>query len=183
MEKYNFLVIPGLGSSGVTHWQSLWEKQNPERFHRVEQTNWDLPNCDEWIEKLDEEVRKLTKPTYLIAHSLGCLTVVHWAKKYKSDHVIGAFLVAPPDVENSKRLSFIEGFSPIPKDKLPFESVIIASTTDQYASIERANEFAHIWGSKFINIGNKGHINASSNLGNWEEGQDLLNNFIQYCLP
>lgn len=179
MENCNFLVIPGLGSSGATHWQSLWEKQNPERFHRVEQTNWDLPVCHEWIEKLDDEVRKLTESTYLIAHSLGCLTVIHWAKKYTSEMVRGAFLVAPPDVENSKRLSFIEGFSPIPTIKLPFKSIVIASTTDQYASIERANEIAHAWGSEFINIGKKGHINASSNLGNWEEGQGLLRNFIK----
>ena len=33
---------------------------------------------------------------------------------------------------------------------------------------------------EFINIGKKGHINATSNLGNWEEGQDLLNNFIKH---
>ena len=178
MENYNFLTIPGLGSSGSAHWQSLWEKQNPEKFHRVEQINWDLPVCQHWIEKLDEEVRKLCKPTYLIAHSLGCLTVVHWANKYTSEMVKGAFLVAPPDVENSRRLSFIEGFSPIPMIKLPFKSILIASITDQYASIERANELANAWESEFINIGNKGHINATSNLGNWEEGQYLLKNFI-----
>ena len=178
MEKYKFLTVPGLGSSGSAHWQTLWEKQNAEKFQRVEQTNWDLPVCQEWIEKLDEEVKKLTKPTYLIAHSLGCLTVIHWAKKYTSEIVKGAFLVAPPDVENSKRLSFIEGFSPIPTFKLPFKSIVIASTTDQYASIERVEQLAHAWGSEFINIGKKGHINATSNLGHWEEGQDLLNNFI-----
>ena len=178
MEKYKFLTVPGLGSSGPAHWQSLWENQNPKNFHRVEQINWDLPVCHQWIEKLDEEVQKLTELTYLIAHSLGSLTVVHWANNYASEMVKGAFLVAPPDVENSKRLSFIEGFSPIPTFKLPFKSLIIASTTDQYATIERANEFAHAWGSEFINIGKKGHINASSNLGNWEEGQDLLNDFI-----
>jgi uncharacterized protein len=129
---------------------------------------------------LDEEVRKLTKPTYLIAHSLGCLTVVHWANKYSSELVKGAFLVAPPDVENSRRLSFVEGFNPIPTYKLPFKSILIASTTDQYASIARAYEFACAWGSEFINIGKKGHINATSNLGNWEEGQDFLNNFIKH---
>jgi predicted alpha/beta hydrolase family esterase len=178
MQEFNFLTVPGLGSSGAAHWQSLWEKQNPEKFRRVEQISWDLPVCHEWVERLDEEVRKLTKSTYLIAHSLGCLTVVHWANKYSSEMIKGAFLVAPPDVENSRRLSFIEGFSPIPTVKLPFKTVLIASTTDQYASIERANEFANWWGSEFINIGKKGHINAISNLENWEKGQDLLENFI-----
>ncbi len=179
MENYNFLTIPGLGSSGSSHWQSLWEKEFPENFHRVEQNNWDIPVCCQWIEKLDEEVRKLTTPTYLIAHSLGCMTVVHWAIKYRSEMVKGTFLVAPPDVENSRRLSFIEGFSPIPTLKLPFKSIVIASTTDQYASIKRAKEFAQNWGSEFVNVGDKGHINATTNLGNWEEGQNLLDKFIR----
>jgi uncharacterized protein len=179
MKNYKFLTIPGLGSSGVEHWQSLWEKQNPENFHRVEQINWDLPVCQEWTKKLDEEVQNSSVPIYLIAHSLGCLTVVHWARNYHSDKVKGAFLVAPPDVENSKRLSFIEGFSPVPNYRLPFKSTLIASTTDQYASIGRAYEFACAWGSEFINVGKKGHINATSNLGNWEEGQTLLKNFTK----
>jgi uncharacterized protein len=178
MEDHNFLMIPGLGSSGSTHWQSLWEVQYPEKYHRVEQLNWDLPVCDEWIKKLEEEIKKLSTSTYLVAHSLGCLTVVHWANRYKSECISGAFLVAPPDLANSKRLNFIEGFNPVPNIKLPFKSIVIASTTDQYASIERANEFANAWGSEFVNIGKKGHINATSNLGNWEEGQELLNKFI-----
>ncbi len=93
--------------------------------------------------------------------------------------VKGTFLVSPPDVENSRRLSFIEGFSPIPTLKLPFKSIVIASTTDLYASIKRAKEFAQNWGSEFVNVGDKGHINATTNLGNWEEGQNLLDKFIR----
>ncbi|WP_109740956.1 RBBP9/YdeN family alpha/beta hydrolase [Arcicella aurantiaca] len=178
IEQADFLVVPGLGSSGINHWQTLWEKQYSNNFKRVEQNNWDLPVCDVWIKKLSEEVNKLTKPTYLVAHSLGCLTVVHWANNYFSEKIKGAFLVAPADAESSRRLSFLDGFSPIPKEKLPFESIVIASTTDQYATIDRSAEFANAWGSQFINIGKKGHINANSNIGIWEEGQNYLSNFI-----
>lgn len=178
MENIKFLTVPGLGSSGLTHWQSLWEKESPERFKRIEQSSWDLPVRDLWVQHIAKEIQKLDAPTYLIAHSLGCMAVVHWANQYDSDKIKGAFLVAPADVEMSKRLSFLEGFNPIPRTKLPFESIVIASINDQYASIERSEEFANAWGSKFINIGRKGHINASSNLGNWEEGLGLLRNFI-----
>ncbi len=180
MEQANFLVVPGLGSSGINHWQTLWEKQYPNNFKRVEQESWDLPVCDDWIRKLSEEINKLTKPTYLVAHSLGCLTVVHWANKFSSEKIKGAFLVAPADVESSRRLSFLEGFDPIPREKLPFGSIVVASTTDQYATIERSAEFANVWGSQFMNIGKKGHINANSNIGHWEEGQGFLNDLITY---
>jgi predicted alpha/beta hydrolase family esterase len=42
IEQTNFLTVPGLGSSGTNHWQTLWEKQYPNNFKRVEQENWDL---------------------------------------------------------------------------------------------------------------------------------------------
>lgn len=179
MEQTTFLTVPGLASSGPAHWQTLWEKDFPTKFHRVEQKNWDLPVCSDWVERLNDEIQKLQHPVYLIAHSLGCLTVVYWANKYRSDYIKGAFLVAPADAETSRNLSFVEGFSPIPRTKLPFESVVIASTNDQYASIERTDEFAQAWGSEFINIGAKGHINANSRIGIWLEGQNLLEDFIK----
>ncbi len=176
-ENVKFLTVPGLGSSGLTHWQSLWEQKNPEKFKRIEQSNWDLPVRDLWVQKLAQEVQQLEEPTYLIAHSLGCMAVVHWANQHGSDKIKGAFLVAPADVERCRRLSFLEGFNPIPKVKLPFESIVIASTNDIYATIERSEEFANAWGSQFVNIGKKGHINANSNIGIWEEGLGLLKNF------
>lgn len=178
MEEITFLTIPGLASSGPAHWQTLWEKGCPTKFIRVEQNNWDLPVCHDWIIRLNEEIQKLHNPVYLVAHSLGCLTVVHWANNYASNQVKGAFLVAPADAEKSRNLSFVEGFSPIPNIALPFDNVVIASTNDPYASIERTTAFAQAWGSRFVNVGAKGHINANSSLGIWQEGQALLDNFI-----
>jgi len=35
-----------------------------------------------------------------------------------------------------------------------------------------------MWGSDFINIGQKGHINSDSNLEFWEEGQLILEQLI-----
>jgi predicted alpha/beta hydrolase family esterase len=174
----NFLTIPGLASSGPKHWQTIWEKQHPYLFTRVEQHNWDLPVCTEWVEKLQSYIENLNQPTILVAHSLGCLTVAHWAQKYFSPFVKGALLVAPADAEYSERLNFVEGFSPIPGKPLPFESVVVASTNDIYASIERSAYFANTWGSTFLNIGDKGHINASSGFGEWTEGKVILNQFV-----
>lgn len=174
----NFLTIPGLASSGPRHWQTIWEKQYPDIFTRVEQDNWDLPVRKDWVEKLQNYVQQLSKPTVLVAHSLGCLTVAHWAEKYFSTFVKGALLVAPADAELSERLSFVEGFSPVPKITLPFDTLIVASTNDIYASIERSEYFARSWGSAFLNIGAQGHINASSGFGDWQAGKGILNRFL-----
>lgn len=179
MENVRILTVPGLGSSGPKHWQTLWEQKYPNVFSRVEQQNWDLPDCDTWVEKLNKEIQKTDKPTYLVAHSLGCITVAHWANRFFNKNILCAFLVAPADVEKLKNLNFVTGFNPIPKEKLPFESVLIASSNDIYAHISRSEDFAKAWGSEFINIGKKGHINASSSIDYWEEGFRVFTKFFK----
>ncbi|MCC9134953.1 RBBP9/YdeN family alpha/beta hydrolase [Pontibacter silvestris] len=170
------LILPGLGSSGPEHWQSLWEARNP-MFKRVEQENWDAPNCKDWVRKLQEEVQQFTEDIVLVAHSLACITVVHWARQYPRS-IKGVLLVAPPDVEREDFPNEVTGFSPIPLVKLPFKSVVVASTNDEYVSIERARFFSENWGSEFINVGALGHINSASGLSDWKEGQELLQKLL-----
>lgn len=172
--RTHFLTHPGLASSGPQHWQTIWEDQSPELFKRVEQDNWDWPERKVWVERLQEYVAALTGPTVLVAHSMACITVAYWARKYSSPYITGALLVAPADVERSKRLNFVVDFCPIPEEKLPFESIVVASSNDPFADIDRSRKFAMDWGSNFVNLGEKGHINAISKLGDWKEGKQLL---------
>lgn len=169
-----FLSVPGLAGSGPTHWQTIWEEQYPESFGRVEQENWDWPVMEIWVDKLNEYIRYSEEPVILVAHSLGCITVAHWANNYTSSKVAGAFLVAPADADLSKRLSFVERFTPIPVTEFPFKSTVVASTNDIYATIERSRFLAESWGSEFVNVGKKGHINAVSGLEDWQAGKELL---------
>jgi predicted alpha/beta hydrolase family esterase len=169
-----YLTVPGLASSGPQHWQTIWESQDPEHFSRVEQVNWDWPVRTEWVSRLQEEISLLKEPTVLIAHSLGCITVAHWAQECTSPFIQGVLFVAPADAEQSKRLAFVVGFTPIPRLRLPFKSIVVASTNDIYATLERSQQFADDWGSEFVNLGKKGHINAVSGLGDWQQGRDIL---------
>lgn len=180
--EVKYWTMPGLAGSDSGHWQTNWEKQHPQDFERVEQENWDWPVMDVWTEKLQARLQEGTSPVVLIAHSLGCITLVCWSRKYFSSRVIGALLVAPADADLSKRLSFVEGFSPIPIEPLPFPSVVAASTNDIYMSIERAEHFAAAWGSDFVCVGEQGHINASSGLGDWPVGKKILADFTDKIL-
>jgi uncharacterized protein len=175
-----FLTVPGLASSGPQHWQTIWENQHPEIIQRIEQANWDWPVKDEWVERLQEEISKLREQTILIAHSLGCITVAHWAQEYSSPFIEGVLMVAPADADHSKRLTFVVGFKPIPVVKLPFKSIVVASTNDRYATIARSEKFANDWGSEFVNLGKKGHINAVSGLGDWQEGKLILQKLADF---
>ena len=67
----------------------------------------------------------------------------------------------------------------MPLSKISFPSVVVASENDQFVSLARAKYFSEQWGSEFINVGFKGHINSDSNLENWVEGKNILNKLIK----
>jgi hypothetical protein len=169
----NYFIVPGLGNSGEEHWQTYFENSS-DNFKRINQTNWDSPNCDDWIETIDLALSGTDlSAVVLIGHSLGCSTIAHWANRYKRI-IKGAFLVAPSDLEAPNYNFPTTGFAPIPLNKLPFKSIVVASSNDIWVSLERATEFANAWGSELINIGDAGHINVSSGFGQWNEGIEFL---------
>lgn len=172
------LILAGLGNSGEKHWQSYW-LQKFKNSSKLVQGNWDEPKLDDWLDKLKEAISKLDAPTILVAHSLAVSMVLHWAATNKNPYIIGALLVAPADVDSADHTpETIWNFSPIPIKKLDFPSIVITSDNDPYISLERAKYFAEMWGSDFINIGQKGHINSDSNLEFWDEGQLILEQLI-----
>jgi uncharacterized protein len=170
-------MIPGLGSSGPQHWQSYWEQQLPN-CERIQQRDFDNAVCSEWIANIDAAVDRAGEHAVLVGHSCGSLAIAHWGVKF-GRRVIGAFIVAPSDVEMPGFPYHPVGFAPIPLERLPFPSILVASSEDQYAPYERSRKFAAAWGSEFVDIGPAGHINTASGHGLWPEGLNLLREFLQ----
>jgi predicted alpha/beta hydrolase family esterase len=170
------LLIPGLSNSSPEHWQSLWQAKHPD-YYRVQQTDWETPRCADWIQTLHQSILSVGKgPLVLAGHSLACATIAHYAAKHADceGRVAAAFLVAPSDVEAPTYPPGSTGFDPMPLSKLPFRSVVAASTDDPHVTLERAEFFARSWGSRLIKIANAGHINAASGHGPWPEGEAWL---------
>lgn len=170
--KTSVLVLPGIGNSGPDHWQSLWEAAHPS-FVRVEQRDWDSPVCEEWLSSLERHVARAGGDVVLAAHSLACLVVSHWAQQTDL-RVKGALLVAPPNPDGPGFPKEASGFSPVPAKEFAFPSIVVASSSDPYGTLEFAQSCAGAWGSRFVNAGAVGHINSSSGLGEWREGFALL---------
>lgn len=168
MQPASVLILPGLGNSGPAHWQTLWQTEHG--YRRVEQANWDRPNLQEWLSNLHRAVSETSAGVVLVAHSLACSLVAHYAKAHP-ERVLGAFLVSPADVECERHTpQETRCFSPIPLAPLPFPAHVVASADDPYVDVARARLFATSWGAGFTDIGCCGHINASSGLGAWPEG-------------
>jgi predicted alpha/beta hydrolase family esterase len=171
------IIVPGLGSSGPQHWQTLWEKRY--NFARVEQKDWETPVCSDWVAAIQSAIEKHhPDEIILVGHSLACIAIAYWSQAFNVK-IKYALLVAPADSEADTFPPVTSGFSPVPLSRLPFPSTVVTSTNDDYVTVERAKFFANCWGSESINIGKAGHINVSSGYGEWDEGLAILQKLDQ----
>jgi predicted alpha/beta hydrolase family esterase len=176
------LIVPGINNSGPTHWQTRWEHLLPNA-RRVEQSDWDRPNLGFWTGALLEAIRE-TPGAVIVAHSLGCAAVAHLAAINGGKGVVGALLVAPADVDrDGPNGEPLRGFSPLPRRRLPFPSVLVASRNDPFIAFERAAELAHDWGSRLVDLGEAGHVNVESGHHSWPAGRRLLRGLMAAARP
>jgi predicted alpha/beta hydrolase family esterase len=179
VSEADILILPGLGNSGPGHWQHRWgERLSSAQF--VEQQDWDNPDPETWTGTIERAILMATRPVVLIAHSLSVVALAHTAQRLVDTKVRGAFLVSVPDLElNDNVPSKAKAFAPIPRDPLPFPSMLVASSTDPLCSLDRAVEFATCWGSDFHVAGDAGHINVQSGHGPWPEGLLMFTRLMQ----
>lgn len=175
-EPCRVLLLPGLDGSGPDHWQSHWERL--PGFSRVDFGEWAAPRLHEWVPRLDRAVRECPCPLVFAGHSLGCLAIAWWASlswvPAFEEKVRGALLVAPPDVDSLEVDRRLRDFRPLPRGRLPFQTIVVASRTDPYATFARSADMARMWGSELVDCGPSGHINAASSLGDWFAGLRML---------
>jgi len=177
--KHTLLIVPGLGDSTTGHWQDNWLQHFPNT-KKVVQNNWNQPQLQDWLKNLDATINSIETPVVIVAHSLAVSLVAHWSQQNDTSKIAGALLVAPADVESETHTpEEIWNFAPIPLNKLNYPSIVISSSNDPYISVERAEFLANQWQSHFYNVGPKGHLNFESQLGLWEEGQQILESLLQ----
>jgi len=171
-ESVRYLIVPGWQGSPDDHWQSHWQQSLPNSA-RVEQQDWLTPRREDWVAALQAAVAASDTPVILIAHSLGCITVAHWAQQAPVAlvrRVVGALLVAPADVERPACSPALRNFAPIPRYRLPFACQVVGSDNDPAASAPRALQLARDWGAEAGILAGAGHINVKSGHVRWEQG-------------
>ncbi|POG02104.1 alpha/beta hydrolase [Pseudomonas putida] len=171
-ESIRYLIVPGWQGSPDNHWQSHWQRTLPNSA-RVEQQDWLNPQRRDWVQALEQAIVAERSPVILIAHSLGCVTVAHWAAQASPAllrRVRGALLVAPADVERPTCAPALRNFAPIPLQALPFPSQVVSSDNDPAVSVPRALSLAQAWGAEAGLLSNAGHINVKSGHERWEQG-------------
>lgn len=179
---YHFLVVPGWHGSEADHWQSHWTAQL--QAYRVEQRDWHQPDRLQWVDTFEATLREIPddRPVILIGHSLGCITIAHWALDAAPAlraRVAGALLVAPADVERPDCPEPLQNFAPIPHQPLPFPVHVVASTNDPAVTAQRALALSRFWGAELDVLAGVGHLNVASGHHQWEAGYEFLNHLMR----
>ena len=131
------------------------------------------------MQRLADTILAQPEPVVIAAHSLGCITTVHLPAQ-ASKHIAAALLVAPADPE---RRGVLADFAPVPYQRLPFRSVLVASDNDPYCPVRLAGAYARAWGSDFVRLPHAGHINIESGHGDWPLGLALLRSLMPVAQP
>ncbi len=174
-----YLIVPGLRDHVEAHWQTLLAKElsNSVTVPPLEQ---DKLSCKARLDAIDRALERVDGPVVIVAHSAGCMMVAHWAQR-STRPILGALLAAPADVETQMPVGYPDkdvlasnGWTPIPRARLPFPTLLAASNNDPLCALERAQGFASDWGSTMVELGAQGHLNPASGHGPWPMAHELL---------
>ncbi len=178
----DILIIPGYEGAGPVHWQMrMVGKLSTARI--VDQPDWLHSSLQVAVAQVVNAVAEATRPVVFVAHSLGNILVAQTIPALRDAHVLervkGAYLVAVPTGRALAELASVDpAFADIPRDPLPFPSVLVASSNDPFATLEEAADISAAWGSKLIEAGEQGHINTASGHGPWPEGMMSFAGFL-----
>ena len=184
MKAFKVLLLPGWLDSDPAHWQSRWERLHG--YERVVQHDWEQPLRGDWITHLEEVVlaQPPEQPIMLVAHSLGCHLVAAWAAVSHNTHrVHGALLVAPPDVSREEFPAQMHSWRKPVMGALPMPATCVVSSNDPFAGLQASQALAGAWGAHCVEAGPLGHINAASNVADWQQGHVLLLDLIAQLAP
>lgn len=171
------IYLAGIGNSGPQHWQAIWRSQDEDGLW-VEHADWDIVARETWVEETRRALEPVKGPAVFIAHSLGCLLAAEYLSQHGAGPIVGALLVAVPDVTGPSFPREATGFRRAIELRMPVPSIVVASSDDPYGSLEHARQVAAHWQSELKHAGMAGHINADSKLAAWSEGRVMLEQLI-----
>lgn len=170
------VIVPGLRDHVESHWQTHLARQWPGA-RAVPAMGRENLSCQARVAAIDAALNAVRGPVVLVAHSGGCLAVLHWAQASRLTHQVqAAFLATPADFDQPMPEGYpiqaallAGGWMPVPRQRLPFRSVVAVSDNDPLCARDQAVALARDWGSDTVFLGNVGHLNPASGFGPWPE--------------
>ena len=129
------------------------------------QQDWAVARLKDWAAVIDGAIRAGGASVFIIAHGFGCLAAVRRLAECRMN-VAGAMLVAPRDPSELG----VDG----PTEPFAIPTTLVASRNDPWMPFVQAKGLAQRLGSRFVDAGEAGHIDAAAGYGPWRRGEQRL---------
>ncbi|MEX5935777.1 RBBP9/YdeN family alpha/beta hydrolase [Mammaliicoccus sciuri] len=173
MTNKKIYISHGLGATSEDHWFPwLAEKINnwPNLQAAILQMpNPEQPDPNQWLTKLAQEIPVLDENTYLVAHSLGCITSLNYLSNVFHQDTkaqIGGILLVSGFSKKLPELTLLDSF--IKKD-LDFKAIkqlthgnitVLASANDYIVPVELSDQLAQELDADYYRKKENGHFLA-----------------------
>jgi hypothetical protein len=124
--------------------------------------NAQVPQLQEWLPYIQQVAEALDENTYLVGHSLGCITILKYLESLEDTVKIGgAILVAgfaePIDLKELNNF-FVSKLDDTKTRKAAKNIVLVHSDTDEYVPLWQGERMSQRFDAKLIVLNNAGHI-------------------------
>ena len=177
------LIVPGLRGRTDNHWQSLLERKltGSRPVSSVPPGGRENLDLATRVQAIQDALQSIEGRVTIVAHSAGVVMLTHWARRHRRAGIVGALLATPADVETPMPQGYPTlavlnklGWLPLPRKRLPFPSIVAASSNDPLATLVRVERMARNWGSELVRLGAVGHLNPASGFGEWPLAEELI---------
>lgn len=175
-------IITGYGASSADHWFNSVKQMLEQRDIQTtiaQMPRPDQPDVSAWLKYMDSLLVDIDKDTVIVAHSLGCITLVrHLLARQLTPHVKGLIFVSPfanklatlPILD-----TFIDSALDISKIKeCAAHRDVIVSTNDTIVPPMLSLEFAKTIDATVHTVENGGHFLAEDQYTTFEDVVNLV---------
>lgn len=191
MTNKKIYIIHGLGATPEDHWFPwLAEKISSMPNQQVtilQMPNSNQPDLDQWLNKLAQEIPIFDENTYIVAHSLGCITILNYLSQIfhqYTDVKIGGLLLVSGFSTNLPELPLLDSFTTKGIDFNAIKQLthgnitVVASANDYIVPVELSDQLAQELDADYYRKKENGHFLAVDGYIEFPLVFSLLKNLI-----
>jgi hypothetical protein len=162
-------IVHGYLASPQDHWFPWLEQQLRKEGARVSTLQMprpDRPELNAWLEHLQREIGTPDQHTYFVAHSLGCVALMHYLATLPSNVRIGGVVLVSGFTDPLPNLPQLDEFTAALLDLAKLAQrinhrFVIVSTNDTIVPPAHTRRLSRGLDARLLSVENAGHFLAS----------------------
>lgn len=162
-------IIHGYSASPSDHWFPWLKRELEAEGHAVTihpMPDSDAPEMDAWRRTLEHRIPAAGPRTFFVAHSLGCISLLHYLSARPEDTTIGGIVLVSGFSQPIASLPELDAFT---APDIPFAAiqaltprrVVVASKNDPIVPFEHTVHLQTTLEARLITVERGGHFLAS----------------------